>query len=128
MRLLLDTHAFIWWFSGSSRLSLPARQELEDDGNDVMVSAASAWEIATKHRLGKLPDAEALALDITGAIAGQNFEELPITVEDAARAGALPGPHRDPFDRMLIAQALARNLVLISSESLFDRYGVRRLW
>ena len=128
MRLLLDTHAFIWWFSGSSRLSLPARQELEDDGNDVMVSAAAAWEIATKHRLGKLPDAEALALDITGAIAGQNFEELPITVEDAARAGALPGPHRDPFDRMLIAQALARNLVLISSESLFDRYGVRRLW
>ena len=93
-----------------------------------MVSAASVWEIATKHRIGKLPDAEALTLDITGAIAGQNFAELPITVEDAARAGALPGPHRDPFDRMLIAQALARNLVLISNESLFDRYGVRRLW
>ena len=128
MRLLLDTHAFFWWFSGSSRLSLPARQAIEDDGNDVMVSAASAWEIATKHRIGKLPHAEALALDITGAIAGQNFEELAITVEDAARAGALPGPHRDPFDRMLIAQAQSRNLVLISSESLFDRYGVRRLW
>ena len=93
-----------------------------------MVSAASAWEITTKHRLGKLPGAEALALDISGAIAGQNFTELPITVEEAARAGALPGPHRDPFDRMLIAQALARNLVLISSESLFDRYGVHRLW
>lgn len=93
-----------------------------------MVSAASAWEIATKHRLGKLPGAEALVLDITGAIAEQNFMELPITVEEAARAGALPGLHRDPFDRMLIAQALARNLVLISSESLFDRYGVRRLW
>ena len=128
MRLLLDTHTFFWWFSGSSRLSLPARQAIEDDGNDVMVSAASAWEIATKHRIGKLPDAAALALDITGAIAGQNFEELAITVEDAARAGALPGPHRDPFDRMLIAQAQSRNLVLISSESLFDRYGVRRLW
>ncbi len=128
MRLLLDTHAFFWWFSGSSRLSLPARQAIEDDGNDVMVSAASAWEIATKHPIGKLPDAEALALDITGAIAGQNFEELAITVEDATRAGALPGPDRDPFDRMLIAQAQSRNLVLISSESLFDRYGVRRLW
>ncbi|MDE0164820.1 MAG: type II toxin-antitoxin system VapC family toxin [Bryobacterales bacterium] len=128
MRLLLDTHAFFWWFSGNSRLSLPARQAIEDDGNDVMVSAASAWEIATKHRLGKLPGAEALVLDITGAIAEQNFMELPITVEEAARAGALPGLHRDPFDRMLIAQALARNLVLISSESLFDRYGVRRLW
>ncbi len=128
MRLLLDTHAFFWWFSGSSRLSLPARQAIADDGNDVMVSAASAWEIATKHRIGKLPDADALALDMTGAIAGQDFEELPITVEDAARAGSLPGSLRDPFDRMLIAQALAHDLVLISMETLFDRYGVRRLW
>ena len=93
-----------------------------------MISAASAWEIATKHRLGKLPKAEELALDISRAIAGQDFEELPITVEDAARAGALQGPLRDPFDRMLIAQALARNLVFISIETLFDQYGVRRLW
>ena len=128
MRLLLDTHAFFWWFSGNSRLSLPAQRAIAEDGNDVMVSAASAWEITTKHRLGKLPGAEALAHDISGAIAGQNFTELPITVEEAAHAGALPGPHRDPFDRMLIAQALARNLVLISIEPLFDRYGVRRLW
>ena len=128
MRLLLDTHAFFWWFSGNSRLSLSARQAIADDGNDVMVSAASAWEIATKHRIGKLPDADALALDMTGAIAGQDFEELSITVEDAARAGSLPGSLRDPFDRMLIAQALAHDLVLISMETLFDRYGVRRLW
>ena len=128
MRLLLDTHAFLWWFSGSNRLSLPAREQIEDDSNDVMISAALAWEIATKHRLGKLPDVEELALNITGAIAGQDFEELPITVEDAARAGSLPGPLRDPFDRMLIAQALGRNLVLISIETLFDQYGIRRLW
>lgn len=128
MRLLLDTHAFFWWLSGSSRLSLPARQAIADEDNEVMVSAASAWEIATKHRIGKLPDAEALALDIPGAIAGQNFEELPITIEHAAHAGALPGPHRDPFDRMLIAQALSGNLVLVSIESLFASYGVRRLW
>jgi len=128
LRLLLDTHAFFWWFSGNSRLSLPARQAIADDGNDVMVSAASAWEIATKHRIGKLPDADALALDMTGAIAGQDFEELAITVEDAARAGSLPGSLRDPFARMLIAQALAHDLVLISMETLFDRYGVRRLW
>ena len=128
MRLLLDTHAFFWWLSGSSRLSLPARQAIGDEDNEVVVSAASAWEIATKHRIGKLPDAEELALDIPGAIAGQNFEELPITVEHAVRAGALPGPHRDPFDRMLIAQALSGNLVLVSIESLFDSYGVRRLW
>ena len=93
-----------------------------------MISAASAWEIATKHRLGKLPEATALALDISGAIARQDFEELPITVKDAARAGALQGTLRDPFDRILIAQALGRDLVLVSIETFFDQYGVRRLW
>ena len=128
MRLLLDTHAFIWWFAGSSQLSRSVRRAIADEENDVLISAASAWEIATKHRLGKLPSAEVLALDISGAIASQDFAELPITVEDAARAGALPGPHRDPFDRMLIAQTLSRNLLLISIEPIFDRYGVRRLW
>ena len=94
----------------------------------MLVSAASAWEISTKHRLGKLPSAEAVARDIAGAIADQGFDELPVTVGDAERAGALPGSHRDPFDRMLIAQALARNLAFISNEPLFDRYGVRRVW
>ena len=128
MRALLDTHTFLWWFTDSRRLSEAVRQAIVDETNDVLISAASAWEIATKHRLGKLPEAEELALDISGAIAGQNFEELPITVEDAARAGALPGPIRDPFDRMLIAQALSGNLVLVSIEELFDQYGVRRLW
>ena len=128
MRLLLDTHAIIWWVAGNSRLSPLARRSIDDEENDVLVSAASAWEIATKYRLGKLPNAAALASDIAGTLARQGFQELPITVHDAARAGALPGHHRDPFDRMLIAQAQARNLVLISNESLFDRYAVRRLW
>ena len=128
MRLLLDTHTFLWWLAGSDRLSDPARGAVEDEANDILVSAGSAWEIATKYRLGRLPGASEVALDIPGAIAGQGFEELDITVDDAGRAGALPGSHRDPFDRMLIAQALARNLVLVSSESLFDSYGVHRLW
>ena len=128
MRLLLDTHAFIWWVEGNSRLPPLARRSIGDEENDVLVSAATAWEIATKHRLGKLLGAEALVLDVAGEIAGQGFQELAITVADAARAGALPGHHRDPFDRMLIAQALVRDLVLISNEPLFDRYGVRRLW
>ena len=126
--MLLDTHAFIWWFQGNTRLPLPARRVVADDSNDVLVSAATAWEIATKHRLGKLQDAEALALDIPGAIARQRFEELPVTVAEGIRAGELPGPLRDPFDRMLIAQALAHDLVVVSNEALFDRYGVRRLW
>ena len=109
-------------------MSQQARQAIANEANDVLVSAASAWEIATKHRLGKLRNAEIVALDIAGAISGQGFEELAITVDDAGRAGEMPGPHRDPFDRMLISQALARNLVLISIETLFDQYGVRRLW
>ncbi len=128
MRLLLDTHAFIWWLAGSERLPQSARRAIVDEANEKLVSAASAWEITTKHRLGKLPSAEAVSLDVAGAIASQGFDELAITVDDAARAGSLPGLHRDPFDRMLIAQALVSNLVLVSNEPLFDQYGVRRLW
>ena len=128
MRLLLDTHTFIWWFAGNERLSASARQAIADGDNDILISAASAWEIATKYRVRRLPDAKGLAKDITGHIADENFEGLAITVEDAARASALQGPLRDPFDRMLIAQALGRNLVLISIETLFDQYGIRRLW
>lgn len=128
MRLLLDTHAFLWWLVDSPRLPRPICRAIEDEANDVLVSAASAWEIAIKYWLGKLPELEALALDISGAIARQDFLELPITVADAARAGSLPDLHRDPFDRMLIAQALLGNLALVSNDPLFDRYGVRRLW
>ena len=128
MHLLLDTHAFLWWIAGNARLPVIARRAIGDESNEKLISAASAWEIATKHRLGKLPGADEVAVDIAGAIAGEGFEELPITVDDAARAGSLPGPHRDPFDRLLIAQALIRNLVLISIDGHFDRYGVRRLW
>ena len=128
MDLLLDTHAFLWWSEDNGQLSADARRAIEDDTNVILISAASAWEIATKYRLGKLPGAEALARDVPGAISSQGFAELSITVADAVRAGALPGPHRDPFDRMLIAQARARDLVLVSNEELFDQYGVRRLW
>ena len=128
MRLLLDTHAFLWWLAGSNRLPLAARRAIADESNHVLVSAASAWELTTKHRLGKLPGADAIADRIADAIAEQGFEELPITVDDAARAGALPGPHRDPFDRMLIAQSQSHALTIISTDAEFDQYGVRRIW
>ena len=128
MRLLLDTHAFIWWFEGSDHLPEPARAAISDESNDVLVSAASAWEIATKHRLGRLGGVDTLALNIPEYIASQRFERLSVTVEDGVRAGALPGPQRDPFDRMLIAQAISRELVLVSNETFFDSYGVMRLW
>ncbi|MYA20016.1 MAG: type II toxin-antitoxin system VapC family toxin [Chloroflexi bacterium] len=128
MRVLLDTHALVWWLEGSPRLSGSAGRAIADPLNEKLVSAASAWEITTKHRLGKLPGADEFASQIPWAIADEGFAELPITVDEAARAGALPGPLGDPFDRMLIAQALSRNLTVVSIDAVFDRYGVRRLW
>ncbi len=128
MRLLLDTHAIVWWFSGNQRLPTEARNAISDPSNDTFVSAASAWEIATKYRLGKMPRVAALANDFHNRVTGEGFVELPITVEHAVRAGSLPGPHSDPFDRMIIAQAITENMSLISNETVFDRYGVQRLW
>jgi PIN domain nuclease of toxin-antitoxin system len=128
VRLLLDTHAFIWWIAGNPSLSATAQAAIDDPTNDVFVSAASAWEIATKHRIGKLPDAAALAADVEAAIADQGFAALPITIRHAQLAGSLPGPHRDPFDRMLIAQAILESATLLSNETVFDAHGVNRLW
>jgi PIN domain nuclease of toxin-antitoxin system len=128
MRLLLDTHTLIWWITEPGRLSTDARSAITDPQNDVFVSAASGWEISTKFRLGKLPEAAALATDLPREIAAEGFAPLDMTVEHGQDAGALPGHHRDPFDRMLIAQARAERLALVSNESLFDAYGVVRLW
>lgn len=128
MRILVDTHAFLWWLAGDRRLSEAARSVIDNPDNSVLVSAASAWEITAKHRLGQLPGADIVAADVAAAVADHGFEPLAITVAHAERAGRLPGPHRDPFDRMLAAQALAHDLPLVSNESLFDRYGVRRIW
>ena len=127
MRLLLDTHALLWWVAGSERLSATARGAIADDANDVLVSAASAWEIATKYRLGRLPGAAAVAEDVTGCLLDQGFQPLAITVGDGERAGRLPGPVRDPFDRMLIAQALTLDIALVSVEQPFDRW-VTKSW
>jgi PIN domain nuclease of toxin-antitoxin system len=128
MQLLLDTHAFLWWLAGDLSLSTKARKAIGDEENTVFVSAASVWEIATKHRSGKLPGVGAVAADLAGAIVSQNFVALPISVRHGQAAGALPGPHRDPFDRMLIAQALLEMLTLVTNEEAFDFYGVTRLW
>jgi PIN domain nuclease of toxin-antitoxin system len=128
MRLLLDTHALLWWLSDDPALSQVARKLIARANNTVLVSAASAWEIATKFRLGKLPDAADLVADFPGYLARERFEGLPISVEHSARAGLLPGPHKDPFDRMLIAQAQAENIPVVSNDSAFDGYSVRRLW
>jgi PIN domain nuclease of toxin-antitoxin system len=128
VRLLLDTPAFLWWLAGDEALSVPARTAIADENNDILVSAATVWEIATKHRLGRLPGAAAIVADLDGAIVDQSFTGLPISIRHGQVGGALPGPHRDPFDRMLIAQAMVENLVLVSNEVSFDLYGVARLW
>jgi PIN domain nuclease of toxin-antitoxin system len=128
MELLLDTHAFLWWLAGDEALSMTAREAITNHDNQVLVSAASAWEITTKHRLGKLPGAAAIAPDVEGTIVDQSFVPLAISVHHGQVAGNLPGPHRDPFDRMLIAQTILNNLVLVSIEETFDSYGVTRLW
>ena len=127
-RLLLDTHAFLWWLAGDEKLSARAREAINEGLDPVFVSAASIWEILTKHRLGKLPGASPIVNDLGGVIEGQGFVGLPITILHGHAAGALPGPHRDPFDRMLIAQAMLDDLVLISNEQAFAAYGVGRLW
>jgi PIN domain nuclease of toxin-antitoxin system len=128
MQLLLDTHAFLWWLAGDSQLSIAARKAIGDVENTIFVSAASAWEITTKHRLGKLPGAGSVAADVAASIVGQSFVSLPISVRHGQAAGALPGPHRDPFDRMLVAQAMLETLILVTNEEVFDSYGVARLW
>ena len=128
MRVLLDTHALLWWLSDDPALTRPARKIIADTRNTIIVSAASAWEIGTKVRLGKLPTANDLAADFSGHLDRDGFQLLAISAEPGIRAGLLPAPHKDPFDRMLIAQAQAENVPIISVERLFEQYGVRRIW
>ena len=128
MRLLLDTHALLWWLAGDTRLSRPAIDAIDAPGSQVLVSAVSVFEIATKHRLGKLPLPPVVAADIAGCLEDHGFDALPLDARVAERAGRLPGPSRDPFDRLLVAQAMLADLVLVSNEAAFDGYGIRRLW
>jgi PIN domain nuclease of toxin-antitoxin system len=128
VRFLLDTHTLLWCFNASPSLTARARQLIENGSNEILVSAASAWEIATKVRLGKLPTGEELIGDFDRYLARLGFEGLPISLQHAVRAGRLPGDHRDPFDRMIIAQAEAEDLTIISNDRIFDTYHVRRVW
>lgn len=128
MRALLDTHVLLWWLFDDPALSKRARDIIADPDNDVLVSSVAGWEISTKHRLGKLPEAEEAVRDLPALLRRARLEVLPITLEHALAAGALPGPHRDPFDRMLIAQSRLEKLPLLSSDRVFKQYKVRTLW
>lgn len=128
MRLLLDTHALLWWFSNDPALPKSCRKLIAQSDSGVFVSVVSAWEIATKFRLGRLPSASELVQDFGGYLDRENFLSLPVSHDHGIRAGMLPGPHQDPFDRMLIAQAELEKLFIVSNERIFDQYGVRRVW
>ena len=128
MRLLLDTHTLIWWMTDDSHLSNTARTAIQQPGSVALVSVASAWEIATKFRLGRLPLAKDLLKDFIPELQIHRIEILSISAEHGLRAGLLPGPHKDPFDRMLIAQAQAEELSIVSNDRALDGYGVLRIW
>ncbi len=128
MSLLLDTHTFLWWLSDDRRLSQPAFAAISDPAQGVFVSAATSWEIATKHRIGKLPEATELLADLPGVIRRAGFVEMPITTLHAVVAGQLAGAHRDPFDRMLVAQALCENVQVVTIDDALKALGARCLW
>ena len=128
MHFLLDTHIFLWWLAGDRKLSSKARKSIADMENEIFISSASAWEISTKYRIGRLPDVQPVVHNISAHIADQGFKELAITVDDSQRAGLLAGKHRDPFDRMLIAQSQSHNLVLITHDPIFRQFDVNTLW
>jgi len=128
VKILLDTCAVIWATLSPAALSPQARETISDEANTILVSAASAWEIATKVRLGKLPGAEKLEQDYLGVMDEAGYTQLPIDTAAALRAGRLTAEHKDPFDRMIAAQALALDVVILSPDSQLDQFGVRRIW
>lgn len=128
LELLLDTHALLWWLAEPDRLSPAALQAIADPGNRVHVSAASAWEIATKMRLGKLPAASDLLNDLPQLLTAQGFEPLPVTLVHGLHAGGYPVAHRDPFDRLLAAQAELGGLTLVSLDPALQAFPCRLLW
>lgn len=128
MKALLDTHVVLWWWSEPDRLSPRALGLLKDPANRFQVSAASAWEIATKHRIGKYPEGARVIHDFGSRLVVDGFTELPVSIEHALRAGSLPGDHRDPFDRMLAAQSIIENTPIISSDEALSALGAERVW
>lgn len=128
MRVLSDTHAFFWWVIDSPKLSAKAIALFADESNDVLVSPVVAWELATKVRLGKWSDALRVATDIASIIKDNNFTPFAVTIEHARAAGFLPGPHRDPFDRLLAAQSQIEGVPLITADPVFREFGIAVMW
>lgn len=128
MSYLLDTHALLWWLFDDRRLSRRARGVIRDPENRLLASSASAWEIATKHRLGKLGAAGPLVSDFAAFMGKAGFTELTVSWAHAIRAGTWDVAHRDPFDRVLAAQASLDRLTLVTADPVFDDFGISALW
>lgn len=128
MKLLLDTHALLWWFTDDQRLTANARDVIAEESNEIFVSAASAWEIATKQRIGKLnevPDATSCFAEL---VVSDGFIHLPVTYLHGLRAGGYDFTHRDPFDRMLAAQSELNSLPLVTCDPAFKAFPCTTLW
>jgi PIN domain nuclease of toxin-antitoxin system len=128
MKVLLDTAAFLWFVMGDAKLTAAARSAIEEPANDKFVSVASAWEIAIKTSIGKLALAEPFEVLVPREIRQNGFHLLPIELGHLAELLKLPPHHRDPFDRLLVAQGNAESMSVITPDTAFDAYGVRRLW
>ena len=128
MRLLLDTHSFLWWVQDERALSAKARVAIADPDNECLLSLASCWEMAIKLSLGKLKLPVAIERFIPEQLTANGFRQLDIGFRHVARVATLAFHHRDPFDRLLAAQALEDDLTIVSSDAVFRRYGVKRIW
>jgi PIN domain nuclease of toxin-antitoxin system len=127
VKVLLDTHVLVWWLEDASRLSRRATTILANRDNGILVSAVVGWEIAIKVSVGKMKP-RSLIQGLGRVLEQQSFSELPITLDTAVRAGLLPLHHRDPFDRLLVAQAQSLGVSILSADAVLDRYDVKRLW
>jgi PIN domain nuclease of toxin-antitoxin system len=128
VKVLLDTHVVLWAVLSPAELSREAAEIIADEANVILVSAASAWEIATKVRIGKLPGAERFEREFLEVMDDAGYSLLSIDAASALRAGRLAGEHRDPFDRMIAAQAMAEDIPVISADLKLDSFDIRRIW
>lgn len=127
MKILLDSHAFVWLVFGNPRFSRRARLAVED-AESVHLSAVTGWELATKVRIGKWPEAEALSRDLPKVILEFGLRTVSVTMDHARQAGSMPGAHKDPFDRMLAAQAIIEGMGLVTADRAFVDFGTRTIW
>jgi PIN domain nuclease of toxin-antitoxin system len=128
MRVLLDTHSFLWFITADPKLSAPAHRAMRAGENELLLSVASTWEIAIKVSIGRLPIPERLDRFIPEQLRINRIELLPVTAEHTFEVARLPLHHRDPFDRMLVVQALRESLPVVSADAAFDQYAVQRVW